>query len=104
MRIVFALGDSALFPHGERLAGDHQARSIRDAAAALAPVCAAGHQVVMTHGNGPQVGLLALQAAATPDIPYPLDVLDAESAGMIGYLIERQLMNVLPGGAWSLPF
>jgi len=53
----------------------------------------------MTHGNGPQVGLPALQAAATPDIPYPLDVLDAESAGMIGYLIERQLMNVLPGGA-----
>ena len=99
MRIVFALGDSALFPHGERLAGDHQVRGIRDAAAALAPVCATGHQVVMTHGNGPQVGLLALQAAATPDIPYPLDVLDAESAGMIGYLIERQLMNVLPGGA-----
>lgn len=99
MRIVFALGDSALFPHGETLAGDHQARGIRDAAAALAPVCAAGHQVVITHGNDPQVGLLALQAAATPDIPYPLDVPDAESAGMIGYLIERQMMNALPGGA-----
>ena len=96
MRIVFALDDGALFRRGETLTAEHQARGIRNAAAALAPVCVAGHQVVITHGNGPQVGLLALQAAATPDIPYPLDILDARGAGMIGYLIEQQLMNVLP--------
>jgi carbamate kinase len=98
MRIVFALGGNALLRRGEALTAGNQARNIRIAAEALAPICVAGHEVIITHGNGPQVGLLALQAAATPDTPYPLDVLDAESAGMIGYLIEQQLMNVLPGG------
>ena len=98
MRIVFALGGNALLRPGEALTAANQARNIRIVAEALAPICIAGHEVVITHGNGPQVGLLALQAAATPDTPYPLDVLDAESAGMIGYLIEQQLMNVLPGG------
>ncbi len=98
MRIVFALGGNAFLKRGEALTAENQARNIRIAAEALAPVCVAGHEVVITHGNGPQVGLLALQAAATPDTPYPLDILDAESAGMIGYLIEQQLMNVLPGG------
>ncbi len=98
MRIVFALGGNALLRRGEALTAENQARNIRVAAEALAPICVAGHEVVIMHGNGPQVGLLALQAAATPDIPYPLDILDAESAGMIGYLIEQQLMNVLPGG------
>jgi carbamate kinase len=98
MRIVFALGGNALLRPGEALTAANQARNIRIVAEALAPICIAGHEVVITHGNGPQVGLLALQAAATPDIPYPLDVLDAERAGMIGYLIERQLMNVLPSG------
>lgn len=96
--MVFALGGNALLRRGEALTAANQARNIRLAVEALAPICVAGHQVVITHGNGPQVGLLAMQSAATPDTPYPLDVLDAESAGMIGYLIEQQLMNVLPNG------
>jgi carbamate kinase len=63
------------------------------------PLFETGHQLVITHGNGPQVGLLALQAAAGPkDGAYPLDVLDAESEGMVGYLIEQELDNALPGG------
>jgi carbamate kinase len=98
MRIVFALGGNAFRRSGEALSAENQACNIRVAAEALAPICLAGHQVVITYGNGPHVGLLALQAAATPDTPYPLDVLNAESAGMIGYLIEQQLMNVLPAG------
>jgi carbamate kinase len=59
---------------------------------------ARGSETVVTHGNGPQVGLLALQAQATPEVaPYPLDVLGAESEGMLGYVIERELRNALPG-------
>ncbi len=73
---------------------------MRKAAKALAELVAAGHQIVVTHGNGPQVGLLALQAAAGPaDGAYPLDILDAESEGMIGYLIEQELAGLLPGRA-----
>lgn len=98
MRIVFALGGSALLRSGEAQAVENQAHNVKMVAEALAPVCLGGHQVVITHGNGPQIGLLALQAASTPDTPYPLDMLGADSAGMIGYLIERQLMNVLPSG------
>ena len=71
----------------------------RVAVSALAPLILAGHEIVITHGNGPQVGLLALQAAAgPPDGAYPLDILGAESEGMIGYLIEQELRNVLPAG------
>ncbi|MCX7341637.1 MAG: carbamate kinase [Hyphomicrobiales bacterium] len=99
MRIVFALGGSALGRGGTAVHPANQHHNIRIVAESLAPVCQAGHDVVITHGNGPQVGLLALQAAATPDTPYPLDVLNAQSAGTIGYLIEQHLMNVLPGGA-----
>ena len=98
MRIVLALGGSALLRRGEALTPENQARNIRLAAEALAPVCVAGHQVVITHGNGPQMGLIAMQSAATPDTPYPLDHLDGGTAGMIGYLIEQKLMNVLPNG------
>jgi carbamate kinase len=65
----------------------------------LAPLFGNKHQLVITHGNGPQVGLLALQAAAGPrEGAYPLDVLDAESEGMVGYLIEQELDNALPNG------
>ena len=71
---------------------------MRTAADALAPV-AGEHQLVISHGNGPQVGLLALQAAAYKDVAaYPLDVLGAETEGMIGYLIEQELGNLLPAG------
>ena len=63
------------------------------------PLFDAGDQLIITHGNGPQVGLLALQVAAGPmEGAYPLDVLDAESEGMVGYLIEQQLGNALPSG------
>ncbi len=97
MRVVIALGGNALLKRGEALDCDVQRRNVRHAARAIAEV-ATGHSVVVTHGNGPQVGLLALQAAAYAAVPpYPLDVLGAESEGMIGYLIEQELMDALPG-------
>ena len=96
MRIVVALGGNALLRRGERPTAGVQRRNVRTAAEALAPV-ANDHQLVITHGNGPQVGLLALQAAAYEEgRPYPLDVLGAESEGMIGYMIEQELGNLLP--------
>ena len=96
MRVVVALGGNALLRRGERPTAAVQRKNVRIAAEALAPVASA-HEVVITHGNGPQVGLLALQAAAYEDgRPYPLDVLGAESEGMIGYMIEQELGNLLP--------
>jgi len=93
MRVVVALGGNALLRRGEPMTAENQRRNIRIAAQALSPI-AARHQLIITHGNGPQVGLLALQSAAGE--PYPLDVLDAETEGMIGYLIEQELRNLLP--------
>jgi carbamate kinase len=73
---------------------------VRHAAASIAALISEGHKVVVTHGNGPQVGLLALQTAAGPaESRFPLDILGAESEGMIGYLIEQELANFLPEGA-----
>jgi carbamate kinase len=97
MLVVMALGGNALLRRGQPLDAEVQRRNLLDAVAkAVAPV-ARRHQVVITHGNGPQIGLLALQAAAYKDVqPYPLDVLGAESEGMIGYLIEQTLSNELP--------
>lgn len=95
MRVVAALGGNALLRRGQAMTADNQRENIRVAARALAPVADA-HQLVITHGNGPQVGLLALQSAAYQDVePYPLDVLGAESEGMIGYLLEQELGNLL---------
>jgi carbamate kinase len=98
MLVVLALGGNALLRRGEPLDAQTQRRNLLDATAqALAPI-ARQHQVVITHGNGPQVGLLALQATAFKDVePYPLDILGAESEGMIGYLIEQSLASALPG-------
>lgn len=94
MRLVIALGGNALLRRGEPLTAANQARNVESAAAALAPVLDAGHQVVITHGNGPQVGLLALQGEAYGEgSAFPLDVLGAETEGMIGYLLERALAN-----------
>jgi carbamate kinase len=74
----------------------NQRANIKVAAKALAP-SAMEHELVITHGNGPQVGLLALQGAAYhPDEAFPLDVLGAETEGLIGYLIEQELGNLLP--------
>lgn len=96
MRVVIALGGNALLRRGQPMSERNQRENVKRAAGALAQV-AREHQVVITHGNGPQVGLLALLATAYKDVdPYPLDVLDAESEGMIGYLIEQELGNVLP--------
>src|SRR5260364_202113 len=90
MRIVIALGGNALLKRGERVSADAQRANIR---------CAAQHKVIIVHGNGPQVGLLARQSDTTPDAaPFPLDVLDAETEGMIGYIIEQELSNALPAG------
>lgn len=96
MRIVVALGGNALLKRGEPMTADVQRRNIRVAAEALAPV-AKEHELVLAHGNGPQVGLLALQASAYKDVEaYPLDVLGAQTEGMIGYMIEQELGNLLP--------
>ena len=96
MRILVALGGNALLRRGEAMTAEAQRANIATAAAALAAIHA-GNQLVITHGNGPQVGLLALQGAAyKPDEAYPLDVLGAETEGMIGYMIEQELGNLLP--------
>ena len=101
MRIVVALGGNALLKRGEPMTHDVQRANIRVAAQAIAPV-AQMHQVVLAHGNGPQVGLLALQASAYKDVEaYPLDVLGAQTEGMIGYMIEQELGNLLP---FEVPF
>jgi len=96
MRAVVALGGNALLKRGEPMTSETQRRNVRDAAPALASL-ASEHEIVLTHGNGPQVGLLALQAAAYTEVePYPLDVLGAQTEGMIGYILEQELGNVLP--------
>lgn len=101
MRIVIALGGNALLKRGEPMTADVQRHNIVVAAKAIAPITAE-HQVVISHGNGPQVGLLALQGAAyKADEAYPLDVLGAETEGMIGYMIEQELGNLLP---FEVPF
>ena len=95
-RAVVAVGGNALLRRGEPLEADTQARAARAAARSLARVSAA-HRLVVTHGNGPQVGLLALMSDAyTETAPYPLDVLGAETEGQIGYVLELQLDNAIP--------
>jgi len=97
MRVVVALGGNALLRRGEPLEAQTQEQNVARAARSLAAL-AESHDLVVTHGNGPQVGLLALQAAAYREVaPYPLDILNAETEGMIGYLIERELAALLPG-------
>jgi carbamate kinase len=96
MLVVVALGGNALLRRGEQMTADNQRANVRTAARALAPI-AAEHQLVVGHGNGPQVGLLALQGAAYAKVEtYPLDVLGAQTEGMIGYMIEQELGNLLP--------
>ena len=96
MRLVVAIGGNALLRRGQALSAANQLENIRVATTQLARVALA-HELVLTHGNGPQVGLLALQSAAYTEVEaYPLDVLGAETDGMIGYLIEQELANALP--------
>jgi carbamate kinase len=101
LRIVIALGGNALLRRSEPMTAEAQRRNVRLAAESIAPL-ASKHQLVLAHGNGPQVGLLALQAEAyTACEPYPLDVLGAETQGMIGYMLEQELGNLLP---YEVPF
>ncbi len=96
MLVVISLGGNALLERGEPMTAKHQRANIRRAVMAIADVIAAGHQVVISHGNGPQIGLLALQTAvAGPEDRDPLDLLGAETEGAIGYLIAQELENIL---------
>ena len=96
MRVVVALGGNALLKRGEAPTAENQRRNVREACKALAPL-AEGNQLVITHGNGPQVGLLAMQSASyTEAEEYPLDVLGAQTEGMLGYYIEQELGNMMP--------
>jgi carbamate kinase len=96
MRVVVALGGNALLRRGEPLSAENQRANARVACKALAPM-ALEHELVISHGNGPQVGLLALQGSAYTEVdPYPLDLLGAQTEGMIGYLIQQELGNELP--------
>ena len=99
MRVVVALGGNALLKRGEPMTAENQRINVRSAAPALAAV-AKEHQLVLSHGNGPQVGLLALQAAAYTEVEaYPLDILGAQTEGMIGYVLEQELGNAMPPDA-----
>jgi carbamate kinase len=96
MRILVALGGNALIRRGQTADAGTQRRNVEASALGLAEL-AAEHEVVITHGNGPQVGLLALQSESYRAVtPYPLDVLGAESEGMVGHLLEVALRNHLP--------
>jgi len=96
VRVVVALGGNALLRRGEPMTVANQRENVRRACEAMVPV-ASTHELVITHGNGPQVGLLALQGMAyAPEDAFPLDVLGAETEGMIGYLIEQELGNLMP--------
>jgi carbamate kinase len=101
MRIVVALGGNALLERGQPMTAEVQRANVKSAAEALAPI-ARVHQLVISHGNGPQIGLLALQGVAyKAEEAYPLDVLGAQTEGMIGYMIEQELGNLLP---FEVPF
>jgi len=98
VRIVVALGGNALLQRGQKPDASIQEANVRRAVAALAPL-AAEHELVVTHGNGPQVGVLALQSASDPHLttPYPFDVLGAQTQGMIGYWLLQAMQNEVPG-------
>jgi carbamate kinase len=98
-RVVVALGGNALLRRGEPVSASTQRENIRRAAHSLAQLMAQGHQLVITHGNGPQVGLLALQGEAAGKAAFPLDVLGAETEGMIGYVLQQELDNAHAGPA-----
>ena len=98
MRVVAALGGNALLRRGERPDADIQQEHIAAAVRALAPL-ASDHELIITHGNGPQIGLLAMESARDPALirPYAFDALGAQTQGMIGYWLVQALQNALPG-------
>ena len=96
MRVVVALGGNALLRRGQPMTAENQRVNVRVACDHLAPI-AEHHELIISHGNGPQIGLLALEEAAYEEVPEsPLDLLGAETQGMIGYLVEQELGNRLP--------
>ena len=96
MRVVVALGGNALLQRGQALNAENQRENVRIAVKELADVHK-DHELIIAHGNGPQVGLLALMDSAYTAVdPYPLDVLVSETIGMIGYIIEQELGNIIP--------
>ena len=97
MRVVAALGGNALARRGEEISTEVQRRNLRAAAAVLAPLTRA-HELVLTFGDGPQVGHLLLESESDQSAhPSPLDVIGAEAVGMIGYLLEQSLLQCDPG-------
>jgi len=97
MRVVIALGSTALARRGQPLDAEVQRQNVARAAGAIAGI-ARSHSVVLTHGSSQQIALLAMQADTYAGLkPYPLDMLGAETEGMIGYLFEQELRNLLPG-------
>lgn len=104
MKVVVALGGNALQKRGEAMTAQNQRKNVQTAAEQLAKVTHQGHNLILAHGNGPQVGLLGLQNDAYARFvdasvtPYPLDVLGAETQGMVGYMVAQELANVLPAG------
>ena len=99
MRILIALGGNALLKRGEPMLCENQRQNVRIACEQIAKAYE-GNELIITHGNGPQVGLLALQNDAYKKVPmYPLDVIGAESIGMIGYMIQQELVNFIPKSA-----
>jgi carbamate kinase len=98
MRVVIALGGNAILKRGEPMTVNNQRLNVKRAAEAIAKVIDAGHEVVITHGNGPQVGLMALQDLAyDPALASPIDCLVAETQGLIGYLLQQELSNATNG-------
>jgi carbamate kinase len=97
VRLVVALGGNALLERGEVPVAEIQQHHVVSAVEALAPL-ARDYDLVVTHGNGPQVGLLALESARDPVLPYPypFDVLGAQTQGMIGYFLLQAIGNALP--------
>ena len=97
-KVVIALGGNALLERGERPDSDIQEAHVESAVTALAPLLDT-HDVILTHGNGPQVGVLAVESAQDPALsrPYPFEVLGAQTQGMIGYWLVQALSRVLPG-------
>ncbi|TDC94589.1 carbamate kinase [Nonomuraea deserti] len=98
MRVIVALGGNAVLKRGQKADADVQLANVRTAVKTLARL-AGEHELVITHGNGPQIGMLALESAADPDLtrPYPFDTLVAQTQGMIGYWMQQTLQNALPG-------
>ena len=96
MKIVLALGGNALLDSGQKGSYEEQVRNVKTVAKQVMRIIDRGHQLVITHGNGPQVGNIAVQESSTTEVPEnPLHVMDAMTQGEIGYLIQRELGNLL---------